>query len=65
MPNNLEQLIVDDVPLGELARNALNESVEAIPLYTKGFDTYTRLVQVLQKLDEDIALTIRQAGLLS
>ena len=34
MPNKLEQLIVD-VPLGELARNALNESVEAIPFYTK------------------------------
>jgi hypothetical protein len=64
MPSKLEQLI-EAVPLGELATKALNESAEVglVDLYTKGLDAldaYTKLMETLRSLEEEIAIVIRQ-----
>jgi hypothetical protein len=65
MPSKLDQLI-EAVPLGEVATKALNESAEEVglvDLYTKGLDAldaYTKLMEALRNLDEEIAIVIRQ-----
>jgi hypothetical protein len=61
---NLNQPIID-VPRGEMATRALTESIEAalIPLnvkYHHGLGAYTNLMRVMQTLDEEIGLAIRQ-----
>jgi|HubBroStandDraft_6_1064221.scaffolds.fasta_scaffold908941_1 hypothetical protein len=64
MRNNLNQSIMD-VPRGEMAARALSEPIEAglIPLnvkYVHGLGAYTNLMRVMQTLDEEIGLAIRQ-----
>jgi len=62
--NNINKSI-KDVPRGEMATRALTESIEAglIPLHVKylyGLGAYTNLMRVMQTLDEEIGLAIRQ-----
>ena len=64
MRNNLNKSI-KDVPRGEMATRALTKSIEAglIPLHVKylyGLGAYTNLMRVMQTLDEEIGLAIRQ-----
>jgi hypothetical protein len=61
VPHRPDQLTIA-APLGELAKRALTESIEAglVSTYTKGLDSCTKLMRVLRELDEEIALVVRQ-----
>jgi hypothetical protein len=61
VPQKQDQLTLP-ARLGELATRALTESIEAglASTYTKGLDSYTKLMRVLRELDEEIALVVRQ-----
>jgi hypothetical protein len=61
VPHKQDQLKIA-APLGELARRALTEAIEVglASNYTKGLDSYTKLMGVLRELDEEIALVVRQ-----
>ena len=61
MPSKFDQLIEAMPPLGELATKTLSESADSglVDLYTKGLDAldaYTKLMEALRNLDEEIAI---------
>jgi transcriptional regulatory protein LevR len=59
MPNMLKRLMTD-VPSGELARLALNAPFEKALVAScfAGLGGYTKLMQMLQKLDEEMTVAI-------